>query len=71
PEGIDQNELGDFHLVVAMKEEHKRHLLARHPQLSERIIVWDIDDPLFLPEGYDRKIMEEIKEKVSELSASL
>jgi protein-tyrosine phosphatase len=71
PEGIEQKDVEECDLIVAMKEEHKHFLLGEYPQLSGKIVVWDVDDPLFLPAGSDRRILKEIREKVEELSASL
>jgi protein-tyrosine phosphatase len=71
PEGTEQKNLEEYELIVPMKEEHKNHLLKDHPQLSEKILVWDIDDPIFLPAGSDRRILREIKDKVRKLAASL
>lgn len=71
PEGIEQKNMEEYDLIVAMKEEHKRHILQGYPQLNEKIIVWDIDDPYLLPAGSDRRILKEIIEKVRELSISL
>lgn len=71
PEGIEQKNLEEYDLIVAMKEEHRGYLLKGCPQLSEKILVWNIDDPYLLPAGSDRRILKEIKEKVRELSASL
>ncbi len=70
PEGIEQKNVEEYDLIVAMKEEHRHHLVKEHPPLSDKMIVWDIDDPYLLPAGSDRRILEEIKEKVRELSAS-
>ena len=71
PEGIEQKNMEEYDLIVAMKEEHRNYLLKEHPQLSEKLIVWDIDDPYLLPAGSGRRILKEIREKVKELSASL
>ena len=71
PEGIEQKNMEEYDLIVAMKEEHRDYLLKEHPQLIEKILVWDIDDPYFLPAGSDRRILKEIEEKVRELSAAL
>lgn len=71
PEGIEQKNVEEYDLIVAMKEEHRDYLLKEYPQLSEKVIVWDIDDPYLLPAGSDRRILKEIREKVRELSASL
>ena len=71
PEGIEQRNVEKYDLIVAMKEEHRNYLLKEYPQLSEKMIVWEVDDPYLLPAGSDRRILKEIKEKVRELSASL
>ena len=71
PERVDQKNLEEYDLIVAMEEEHKNHLIHKHPHLKEKIIIWNIDDPYFLPTGSDRRILKEIDENVRELSASL
>jgi len=71
PEGVDQKNLEEYDLIVAMEEGHKNHLINKHPHLEEKITVWNIDDPYFLPAGSDRRILKEIQENVRELSASL
>ncbi|MFQ6064147.1 MAG: low molecular weight phosphatase family protein [Candidatus Bathyarchaeia archaeon] len=71
PEGVEQKKVEEYDLIVAMKNEHRDHLLKYYPQVSEKILVWNIDDPYFLPAGSDRRILKEIREKVKELSAGL
>jgi len=71
PEGIDQKNLEECDLIVAMKQNHKNELLRRHPQMEDRIQVWDIDDPIYLPYGSDKEVFEEIKWKVLELAESI
>jgi protein-tyrosine-phosphatase len=71
PEGIDQKNLEEYDLIIAMKQNHKNDLLKRYPQMEDRIQVWDIDDPIYLPYGSDKKIFEEIKQKVLELAESI
>jgi len=71
PEGVDQKNLEEYDFIVAMEEEHKNHIINMHSHLKEKIIIWNIDDPYFLPTGSDRRILKEIEESVRELSASL
>jgi protein-tyrosine-phosphatase len=71
PEGIDQKDLEEYDLIIAMKQNHKNELLKRHPNMEDKIQVWDIDDPIYLPYGSDKKIFEEIKQKVLELAKSI
>jgi len=71
PEGLDKKELKDYDLIIAMKPEHKDVILSKCPECANRIVVWNIDDPYFLPQGYEKKIFEQIKDKVLELANSL
>ena len=71
PEGIEQKNVGEYDLIIVMKENHKSEILKRYPQTLGRIWVWNIDDPIYLPYGSDREVFEEIKRKVTELAESL
>ena len=71
PEGIVQRNVEEYDLIVAMKEEHRHYLVKEYPQLNEKILVWNIDDPYLLPAGSDKRILKEIEEKVRELSTRL
>ena len=71
PEGLDGKELNSYDLIVAMKPKHREAILSKCPQCADRIVVWNIDDPYFLPHGYAEKIFKQIGEKVLELANSL
>jgi len=71
PEGIDQKNLEEYDLIIAMKQNHKNEILRRYPQMEGRIQVWNIDDPIYLPYGSDKEVFEEIKRKVLELAESI
>jgi protein-tyrosine-phosphatase len=71
PEGIDQKNLEEYDLIVAMKQNHKNEILRRYLQMEDRIEVWNIDDPIYLPHGSDEEIFEEIKRKVIERAESI
>ena len=71
PEGIEQKNLEEYDLIVVMKEYHKNEILQRHPQVNGKILVWDIDDPIYLPAGSDREVLQEIKRRVEELAESI
>lgn len=71
PEGIEHKNLEEFDLIVAMKEHHKNKILQQHPQVKGKVRVWDIDDPIHLPPGSDRQVMQEIKRRVAELAESI
>jgi len=71
PEGIEKKNLEEYDLIVAMKERHKHEILQEYPQVKGKIRVWDIDDPIHLPNGSDREVLQEIKKKVAELAESI
>ncbi len=71
PEGIEKKNLEEYDLIVAMKEHHKHEILQRFPQVKGKIRVWDVDDPIYLPNGSDREVLQEIKRRVVELARSI
>jgi len=71
PKGLDSKQLGEYDLIVAMEPRHKDVVLSKCPECAEKIVVWNIDDPYFLPHGYAEKVFRQIKEKIHELADSL
>ena len=71
PEDLDKKKLNEYDLIVAMKQQHKDAILSRCPQCAGKTVVWNIEDPYFLPHGYTEKIFKQIKGKVGELAESL
>jgi len=71
PEGLNEENLDTYELIVAMKPKHKDAILSKCPECESKIVVWNIDDPYFLPHGYTEKIFKQIKDKVEELVNSL
>lgn len=71
PEGLDSKRLGEYDLIVAMKPRHKDAVLSRCPECADKIVVWNIDDPYFLPPGHAEKIFKQIRQKVKKLADSL
>ncbi len=71
PEGLDEKELASYDLIVAMKPKHKEAILNKCPECAGKIVVWNIDDPYFLPHGYAEKIFNQIKDEVTKLANSL
>jgi hypothetical protein len=54
-----------------MKERHKQVIVEHWPRAKNKIQVWNIDDPIFLPSGSDKKIFAKIKSKVLEMAKTL
>lgn len=71
PKGLDSKLLGEYDLIVAMEPRHKYVLLTMCPECDHKIVVWNINDPYFLPQGYAEKVFKQIKNKVQELANSL
>jgi len=72
PEALNEKTVAEADLIVVMKEKHKQEIMRRYSfNVGEKIRVWNIEDPLFLPPGQDKIIFEIIKKKVEDLAHSL
>jgi protein-tyrosine-phosphatase len=71
PENIDSKQLSKFNLIIAMEQNHKQALLNKCQKCESKIVVWNIQDPYFLPPEYAEKIYQQIKTKVTELAKQL
>jgi len=71
PEGLFGKQLGEYDIMVAMEPRHKHVILTKCPECADKIVVWNIDDPYFLPHGHAEKVFKQIKDKVLELAESL
>jgi len=71
PETLDSKQLSQFNLIIAMEQRHKHALLNKCPEYESKIVVWNIQDPYFLPPNHAQKIYEQIKAKVTELAKLL
>lgn len=71
PESLDNKQLDDYDLIVAMEARHRDAVLSKCPECKNKIVVWNITDPYFLPHEYAEKIYIQIKDKVAELAKAL
>ncbi len=71
PEDLNEKDLERYDLIIAMEPRHKDAVLSKCPECENKIVVWNIDDPYFLPHGYTEKIFKQIKDKVTELANSM
>jgi len=71
PESLDSKNLEEYDLIVSMEPRHKDVVLSKCPKCEDKTIVWDIEDPYFLPPEYAEGIYKQIKDKVTELAKSL
>jgi protein-tyrosine-phosphatase len=53
-----------------MKSEHRKAVLNKCPECENKTIVWNIEDPYFLPPESTERIFDQIKQKVKELTDS-
>lgn len=71
PEGIEQKDVEEYDLIIVMKERHKQNIIEYWPRVENKIHVWNIDDPIYLPSGSAQKIFSKIKSKVLEMARTL
>jgi len=71
PESLDGKPLESYDLIVVMEQRHKNVVLSRCPECASKTVVWNIEDPYFLPSGYAEKVFNQIRQKVKELADSL
>lgn len=71
PESLSQKNLESYDLIVAMETMHKEAIVSRCPKCADKIVVWNISDPYFLPLEFTEKIFTEIKTQVQKLNESL
>lgn len=71
PESLDGKKLGEYGLIVVMEREHEKAVVSKCPEYADKIVVWNIDDPYFLPHGFAEKVFEEIRRRVMELVNSM
>ena len=70
PEGLDEKKLDEYDLIVVMEQRHKEVVLGKCRSCEGKIVVWNIDDPYFLP-GRETKIFQQIKNRVKELANTI
>jgi len=71
PESLENKQLYEYDLIVVMEPRHKDFVLSNCPRCADKIAVWNIEDPYFLPQERAEKIYEQIRRKVKELADSL
>jgi protein-tyrosine-phosphatase len=71
PESMNDKQVNEYDLIVVMEQRHKDAVVIRFPECKSKIVVWNVEDPYFLPSRKADKIYRRIKEKVVELAGSL
>jgi len=68
PEGIDSKNLEDYDLIIVMESWQRQAIIQLNPKVRDRIKVWNIPDPYYLPPEEANRVFETIKVKVEELA---
>ena len=71
PERLDSKQLDKYDLIIAMEQHHKDAILRKCSECENKIVVWNIEDPYFLPRRYAKKIFKQIRDKVEKLASLL
>jgi protein-tyrosine-phosphatase len=70
-ESLATKNLASYDLIVAMEDLHKHAVLSICPDCKEKVVVWNIEDPYFMPTGSAENIFNQIRQKVEELAGSV
>jgi protein-tyrosine-phosphatase len=70
PQSLDEKNIEDYDLIVAMDPKVKSAVLRKCQDCKERVVAWNIRDPYFETQDVER-IFEEIENQVKELANSL
>lgn len=68
PESLEDKKLDEYDVIVVMEEKLKKFVIERCPNCADKIIIWNIEDPYFLPRSEARRIFELIRDKILELA---
>ncbi|MGD8565879.1 MAG: hypothetical protein PVF96_05985 [Candidatus Bathyarchaeota archaeon] len=63
PEGLQNKRLAEYDLIITMETSHRDAVLSECPECTDKILVWDLEDPYFLPKDSAEKIFDQIKMK--------
>ena len=70
PQSLDEKNLTDYDLIVAMDPKVKSAVLRKCPDCKKRVVRWNIKDPYFETQDVER-IFGEIENQVKKLANSL
>jgi protein-tyrosine phosphatase len=71
PESIDDKQLEQYNIIIAMEKRHGDVVLKKCPECKNKIVVWDIPDKIFFLHRRTEKINNRMKKKVTEFAESL
>ena len=71
PEVLENKRLAEYDLIIAMEMSHRDAILSECPECADKILVWDLEDPYFLPKDSAEKIFNQLKRKIQDLANSV
>jgi protein-tyrosine-phosphatase len=71
PESIDDKQLEQYNIIIAMERRHGDVVLKKCSECKNKIVVWDIPDKIFFLHRRTEKINNRMKKKVTEFAESL
>jgi protein-tyrosine-phosphatase len=71
PESLDDKNLGDYDVIVAMQVKHENAVLSHCPNCKNRIVVWNVEDPYYEKQKTAERIYSGIEDKVKEIAKLL
>jgi protein-tyrosine-phosphatase len=71
PESIDNKQLEQYNVIIAMEHRHRDSVLKKCSECKNKIVVWDIPDKIFFLRKRTEKINNQMKKKVTEFAESL
>jgi protein-tyrosine-phosphatase len=71
PESIDDKQLEQYNIIIAMEKRHCNAVLKKCSECKNKIVIWDIPDKIFFLHRRTEKINYQMKKKVTEFAESL
>ena len=71
PESIDNKQLEQYDVIIAMEQRHRDSVLKKCPECKNKVVVWDVRDKIPFLHRRTEKINNQIKKNVTEYAGSL
>jgi protein-tyrosine phosphatase len=71
PESIDNKQLEQYDIIIAMEQRHRDSVLKKCPECKNKVVVWDVRDKIPFLHRRTEKINNQMKKNVTEYAGSL
>ena len=71
PESIDDKQLEQYDIIIAMEQRHRDSVLKKCPECKNKVVVWDVRDKIPFLYSRTEKINNQMKKNVTEYAGSL